>query len=293
VPLNKWLQVDGKDPVESMTALTPMYDPRYLMLGDYITGNFTKTQRNQLIEYVTQHKVYEYDPAKVTKKSEAGKDFYVYHAKVDSDKLYEYNRLAASFMGLDASLVKDMLDVQGTREVTLLIDIKEEYLAKVVTDNVTTIYSGWNATKLPDEPKPAAAYNEFQQQSLESGAPRSTSSDSLSERAKDVFRQNNVMTLVTLVEKYYAENSFFPTLAELNDPAWVRSNLPELDSSTLKDPDGTTEMLAAKPTKGAYSYQVSADDSLSSCDNQEIFCYNYRITAFLSNGTAYVQTSEG
>jgi hypothetical protein len=106
--------------------------------------------------------------------------------------------------------------------------------------------------------------------------------------AKDTERKTDINALQGQLEAYYAENGYYPTLASLNDPNWRAKNLKGLDSEALKDPDGTSTSLSAKPVKGGYSYAVSP----SGCDNgTHGNCNDYTLTATLDDGSTYAKQS--
>lgn len=106
--------------------------------------------------------------------------------------------------------------------------------------------------------------------------------------AKDTERKTDINALQGQLEAYYAENGYYPTLASLNDPNWRVKNLKGLDPEALKDPDGASPSLSAKPVKGSYSYTVSP----STCDNgTHGNCNDYTLTAILGDGSAYTKQS--
>lgn len=99
-------------------------------------------------------------------------------------------------------------------------------------------------------------------------------------------RVASIKLIQSHLETYYAENGFYPTLADLNNPAWVQKNLQGLDESDLRDPSaklGKT-VITGVPSKGAYSYQVTASNDASACDNKTVPCAEYTLTATLQDG---------
>lgn len=299
--LNKWMKVNNRDSIESLVTFSSLYDPRYLMLGHYISGNFSDAQRKQLVDYALQHKIYNYDPAQVEKKQDAGKDVYVYKVKIDTKALYEYNRKAAEMMKLDASVVKNMLEHEDTTEATLTIDIKSKHLTKVVTNGVTSIYSDWGTTRLPDEPTTKKTFKEFDERRQAGDLGEMTGSsdssitstvDSINRKANDVNRQTAVSMLTSQVESYYAQYGYYPTLADLNDPTWRKANLQGIDEARLQDPEGSSTLLVGNPRPKSYAYQVGTDGSLKPCTNDiDSWCDYFLITATLSDGSHFTKES--
>ncbi len=117
---------------------------------------------------------------------------------------------------------------------------------------------------------------------------------------RNVARQDAIDTLQGQLEAFYAENSQYPALANLNDPAWRTANLKKLSAGAVKDPHwskSTTGCMAngqpttsAKPIANCYSYQVTAADG-SACDNLKAACGHYTLTATLEGGEKYVKSS--
>ena len=66
-------------------------------------------------------------------------------------------------------------------------------------------------------------------------------------KAKDTERKTDINALDSHLEAYYAENGYYPTLADMNSAAWVQQNMKGLDSEALKDPAGTTTTLSTSP----------------------------------------------
>ncbi len=114
-------------------------------------------------------------------------------------------------------------------------------------------------------------------------------------------RQTAIDTLQSQLETYYyAENTKYPTLAQLNDAAWRAKNLPKLAANGLQDPrwsakvtactTGGKAVAAATPAANCYSYQVTAANG-DACDNVKVDCVHYTLTAFLEGGDKYVKSS--
>jgi prepilin-type N-terminal cleavage/methylation domain-containing protein len=113
-------------------------------------------------------------------------------------------------------------------------------------------------------------------------------------------RQDNIKVLQGQLEAFYAQNSQYPTFANLNDAAWRSENLKDLPQSILRDPQWSNKVkdctaadqatLAATPTNKCYSYQVTTADG-SVCDNDAAPCAQYTLTASLEGGDKYVKSS--
>ena len=120
----------------------------------------------------------------------------------------------------------------------------------------------------------------------------STVAGSAQDKSNNALRQANIESIQTNVEAYYTQHSLYPTTAEMTNASWVKANLQNLDANALKDPQGTTASLVSAPTKNALSYQAGADPSLTACDNVQVNCNYYKLTAILSDGSQLVKDAK-
>jgi hypothetical protein len=90
-------------------------------------------------------------------------------------------------------------------------------------------------------------------------------------------RETDIKALQGQVEAYYAVNGYYPTLNDLNNKSFRESNMVGLSDEALIDPAGSRPTLTSKPTKSAYSYEVSPQG----CDNTDPAkaCTSYVLTA--------------
>jgi hypothetical protein len=112
-------------------------------------------------------------------------------------------------------------------------------------------------------------------------------SSATSTNAKDAERKTDINALLTQAEVFYTDNAYYPSFAQFNDPVWRAANMKGLDPNALKDPDGTSTQLAAKPAKHIYAYRPESEG----CNNltAKTMCVNYALTATLENGNVYVK----
>lgn len=107
--------------------------------------------------------------------------------------------------------------------------------------------------------------------------------------ALDNNRQTDINAIAAQIESYDAQNAYYPTLAQLNDPSWRQTNLPGFPTDALADPKSpAVTQLSSQPTTDRYAYEVT-DSSGSSCDNIAVACTHYKLTAILTDGTQYTQ----
>lgn len=97
-------------------------------------------------------------------------------------------------------------------------------------------------------------------------------------------RQRDINSLRLSLETYYSRHSQYPTLAEINNPAWRAVNMSDLAKESLRDPASSSFKLVAQPAPKVYAYAVaSAHDH--ACDDIRVICTQYTLTGTLSGGT--------
>ncbi len=118
-------------------------------------------------------------------------------------------------------------------------------------------------------------------------------------RNRNGDRQTDIDTLRAQLETYYAATDTYPTLDNINDPAWRGKNMPRLKDSALNDPRWDTDLACSKndkttlsptPLPDCYSYQVKGTNG-GECDNSKTPCAHYTLTATLEGGEKYVKSS--
>lgn len=103
-------------------------------------------------------------------------------------------------------------------------------------------------------------------------------------RARDTERQTDINAIRSHLEAYYANNGYYPTLAQLNDPAFRSDNMQGLEEDALKDPSGTSFSLSAAATASSYGYKAGK------CVANE--CQTYMLEAVLDeDGAKYTKQS--
>jgi hypothetical protein len=103
----------------------------------------------------------------------------------------------------------------------------------------------------------------------------------------DVERKTDINALQGHIEAYWADEGFYPTLANLNDPSWRAANMKGLDIQTFQDPGSTSNSLSSSPAVHVYAYQTLP----AKCNNTTIKCTKYTLTATLDGGGTYVKQS--
>lgn len=108
--------------------------------------------------------------------------------------------------------------------------------------------------------------------------------------AQDVERQSDIKALHSQIEAYYAQNGFYPKLANLNNSSWRTTNMRGLDSAALKDPQGTSSSIVSAPAVHAYAYEASTADG-TDCSDSDKDCAQYILTATFSDSSEYIKYS--
>lgn len=114
-----------------------------------------------------------------------------------------------------------------------------------------------------------------------------TTFSNIQRRARDTDRQNDIKSIHSVLEVYYADNGHYPSLAQLT------AGLPGMDPNALVPPvDGAQTISAAAATENKYQYVTVP----ANCDNGENGgtngnCTEYTLTALLENGDTFTRSS--
>ncbi len=106
--------------------------------------------------------------------------------------------------------------------------------------------------------------------------------------SKDTERKTDINAIASHLEAYNAQNGYYPTLAQVNDPAWRSQNMKGLDVEALKDPDETEAKLSDSADTTGYYYQTDP----AGCGAVDApACATYLLSALLSDGSEYSKES--
>lgn len=117
-----------------------------------------------------------------------------------------------------------------------------------------------------------------------------TSDESSAEngRAGDIERETDIKAMHGQLEAFFAQNGYYPTLANMNDKSFRSANMRGLDDEALKDPEGNGGQLSSAPAARAYTYQPTSRTA-GACDNGVNFCDTYILTATRADGSEYTK----
>ncbi len=111
-------------------------------------------------------------------------------------------------------------------------------------------------------------------------------------RARNDTRTAAIKNIRDYIEIFYSQNTYYPSLADMNNPKWLADNLKKVTPDMLKDPlwtpnnkvctiNGSPELLA-KSQLGCYGYDPT--NGGTSCEKDDTTCSNYTLTATLEAG---------
>ncbi|CAN5119629.1 hypothetical protein BH09PAT3_BH09PAT3_2790 [soil metagenome] len=116
-------------------------------------------------------------------------------------------------------------------------------------------------------------------------------------KARDSKRQSDLQAVQTQIEAYYATNSFYPSLTDLNSASWRTANMKSLDAGALLDPSAQTSTTplsgtaASSTNQKVYGY-VATNAAGTTCTALDNTCSTYTLTAYLeSSKTVYTKTA--
>lgn len=170
--LDKWSQVEtnGQLAQGADSSTLGLVDPYQMILGQWVTGNFSSSQRSAFANYAVAQNVYNYDASKVTTGSVNGQPAYIYNITLNQNALKNYNHQVGQALGLKSSKIDDELTSSGAANVksaTVYILKGSKQIAKVdavdPTDgNTSATYSFGSTVQFPEQPTAQITYSQFQ-----------------------------------------------------------------------------------------------------------------------------------
>jgi hypothetical protein len=102
-------------------------------------------------------------------------------------------------------------------------------------------------------------------------------------QAKDSEKKSDILAIYSQLEVYNAQNGYYPSLAQVNNPAWRASNMKGLDSSALAPSGSSSATLATTASSSQYGYTPSG------CNSAGEQCSNFILEALLDTGGKYTK----
>ena len=99
-------------------------------------------------------------------------------------------------------------------------------------------------------------------------------------KARNSKRTSDVKSLQTHIEAFFSQNGYYPSRTDMNNDAWLTTNMKSLDKNALVDPKNPSQSndLVAAPAANSYAYAVT-DSSGNSCESDDTTCAKYTLTA--------------
>lgn len=104
----------------------------------------------------------------------------------------------------------------------------------------------------------------------------------MQQRARGTERNQDMSTVQKLLEAYYIDNSTYPNMLKLRDPAWRTANLVTSDQGVFINPqapagtDNSFRSPGSVVATNGYSYYTLSGDSSISCGAEEVIpCTGY------------------
>lgn len=271
-------------------ALTKVADPRYQTTRLVPFANVSQKLQTQLLDYMASHAIYKYDK-QVLKTTHDGQAVLAYSVTPNISYLKIVNLSIASNEGVpvaDSQAAANQLDNLKGAKITLLASKKTHQFvgATIVSGAGTTqLAYDYNSVAVGDEPQTKLQWKDFAsaQMQIESQAAARQSAADI-----DAARTTSLDTIHKAVAIYYAQNNSYPSIGNLNDPAWVAANLNGLDPDVLREPLATNALFMPAPKAGSYAYQTQSANPALACDNTPANqCLHYTLTALLHAGQPY------
>lgn len=114
-----------------------------------------------------------------------------------------------------------------------------------------------------------------------------------SQRINDDIRRQSIDAIHQGLTEYFAINSQYPDLADINSDKRRTEIFPQLEGDSFIDPDDRTgkATLTRTPQKNVFSYSP-VDQSGYTCEPVGRICVSYELAATLSDGTLYKKESQ-
>lgn len=117
-------------------------------------------------------------------------------------------------------------------------------------------------------------------------------------KGRDSQRQADLSALQTQVEAFYANNNYYPPVADINNATWRAANMKSLDTGAMTDPSSSTATLddaaASSTNQKVYGYVTTGCSGTAPTDgtNGTDQCTGYTLSAYLEAAkSVYTKTA--
>ena len=118
----------------------------------------------------------------------------------------------------------------------------------------------------------------------------------IQQKARDSKRETDIDALDSHLEAFYANNGYYPTLADLvnngqPNTTWLNTNMAGFDPTALTDPKGNI-ITSNNPAAGTYAYSyVTTGCTTTESSSSTNACTGFVLTAELEAGGTFVKQS--
>lgn len=114
----------------------------------------------------------------------------------------------------------------------------------------------------------------------------------IQKKARDSQRQTDINAVNSQLEAFYAQNSYYPSTADLDNATWVKANLKGLDPESLLAPNSTTPISSSTTSATTYyNYVPNNCTAGTASDPTTNACDGYTLTAKLESGSDFSKSS--
>jgi prepilin-type N-terminal cleavage/methylation domain-containing protein len=104
-------------------------------------------------------------------------------------------------------------------------------------------------------------------------------------KSRDSKRLTDLQNVQTNLELYFQTAGYYPSLTDMNNTAWLTTNMKNLDVVSLQYPSGSNTTLGSAPAAKIYSYQP-LNSTNASCEANDTACASYTLTAVQEMGAS-------